>query len=111
LAINGEAYPEAWACIGGSAFPDKLSTQWEEWFNNPKLKFDYVEKYEKLLYKMVPKVADQAESKSKALTKDNWLFEEHCTSDYLAAKKVLKAMVKYNSLDHSVPRYDIKQSR
>jgi hypothetical protein len=64
IAVSGEIYPE----LAGMNFSEKLVELWGEWYLNPKSRYSYIKRFNKLLPKCLPeeKVTD-----SKAVAEGN----------------------------------------
>mmetsp|Transcript_15083 Transcript_15083/g.17403 ORF Transcript_15083/g.17403 Transcript_15083/m.17403 type:complete len:523 (+) Transcript_15083:56-1624(+) len=111
IARNGEIYPEL---HHGQANPAKVSDVWKDWYLKPKLRFRYVNLYEKYIPKFFPEVADQVSGdyKPKSIVKNNVEFKEHYFGDYLVAKKMLDAVEVFKTAgDKDVKKYDLPMVR
>lgn len=74
------------------------------WYKNPKSMFRIIERFEKLLPKMLPLASAHKEFstdvKEGEIMRDNIEFTEHYFSSFVAAKTVLRSAEKYSQLSH-----------
>eukprot|EP01017_Pseudomicrothorax_dubius_P040117 TRINITY_DN6235_c0_g1_i1.p1 TRINITY_DN6235_c0_g1~~TRINITY_DN6235_c0_g1_i1.p1 ORF type:complete len:520 (-),score=148.07 TRINITY_DN6235_c0_g1_i1:513-2072(-) len=96
IAIKGEGYPEI---TNGEISPYKVSIVLKQFFENPKLKFTFIQRYEKLMSNLHPEVTDQlrsSESEKNQLDAPDGLSLTPCYhTNYLAASKILEAVEAY----------------
>ena len=50
IAVNGEIYPE----LVAMNFPEKISELWGEFYLNPKMRYQYMKRHDKVLLQMQP---------------------------------------------------------
>lgn len=86
IGINGEAYPE----LLGQAFGSKLAETFEPWLLNPKTRYRLAERYDNLLYNLVPLSGSGAQG-SRAVVLNNREFTEHTGTYNIMSKKILQA--------------------
>lgn len=48
IAVNGEIYPE----LVAMNFPEKISELWGEFYLNPKMRYQYMKRHDKVLLQM-----------------------------------------------------------
>jgi len=110
IAKNGEVYPEL---LNGRANPLKVAEILEEFFVNPKMKYKYVERYEKLISTLIPQARDQLKDRTQStqLTVDNIVFDECYFSESLMASKMLTAKETYAKYKKGVRRPEIPAAR
>jgi len=111
IARNGEIYPEL---HHGQANPAKVADVWKDWFLKPKLRFRYVNLYEKYIPKLFPEVDNQVSGgyKPKTIVKNNVEFNEYYFGEYLIAKKMLDAVEVFKtSKSSAIKKYDIPETR
>lgn len=111
IALGGEAYPETI----GQAFPEKVVEYWADWFTKPRNRYNYIQRFESFVPKLVPKVGErdlETPSDTKAIVEDGISFEKYYFSEYLAAKKILEAKDAYHKAAQTNPRnFEIRNVR
>jgi len=50
ITVEGEIFPE----LTGQNFPEKVAELWEDWYRNPKLRYDYIKKLTSVIPRMLP---------------------------------------------------------
>lgn len=54
ITAMGEIYPE----LTGQNFPEKVAELWEEWYRDPKKRYDYIKRLSKVIPRMLPDAED-----------------------------------------------------
>ena len=85
-----------------------------EFFVNPKLKYKFIERFDRFLPTLIPTVREQLkdEKKPNSLTVDDVTFDECYFPDILMAKKILAAGEAYEEVKKMKLRpFQIKETR
>lgn len=69
IALRGEVYPE----LSGAMFAEKFCELWGEMYVNPKTRYFYIKRYEKMLLQMLPEC--EIEENTTDLVKDSLVFK------------------------------------
>jgi len=106
IALGGEVYPE----LVGMNFPEKLVELWGEWYLDPKIKYRYMKRFDKLLLRMLPPCADDAGDTE--LVQDDLKFRRYEEPLVNVAKNVLQLAAAYKEQGNALrnPTLKYKQS-
>lgn len=104
IAMNGEAYPE---CLG-QAFPEKIIEYWGDWFEQPRKKYDLVNRFEHMVLRLLPEAGGEAvdqDVETKEIAETTLPFNKYFDPEYLAAKKILDAVKAYDNAIATQPKH------
>ena len=85
IALKGETYPELYNMF----FPEKLCQLWGEIYTNPKKKYQWIKRHEKIVTKFLPE-ADMSTTTSTQLVREGMSFREFEEPNVHTATRMLK---------------------
>jgi len=85
IALKGETYPELYNMM----FSEKLCQLWGEIYTNPKMKYHWIKRHERILPKFLPE-ADMSTTTSTQLVREGMSFREFEEPNAFTAKRMLE---------------------
>lgn len=92
IAARGEVYPE----LAGMNFPGKLIELWGEWYLNPKMRYKYIRRFDKL--QLLPQFLPEASgADTKQVVQNNMPFEYFRNPREVVADKLWETVQEFDS--------------
>ena len=104
-AAKGEIYPE----LAGQNFPEKVAEIWGQWYLEPKIKYQFMKRFERVLpqFLPIPEVHH-----TQVLTQEGMEFERFANPEIVLGEKLDQIISTYQETkERDIPYYKIEDTR